>query len=96
MKENGLYNRIKNVLEDAFYDIFADVDGNWVSVDRIELDYQVIENRNDTPFVEVYASYKYTMNEEVVPFNFFFWLDKSDDFNAGYIRRIIERLDDGE
>jgi len=85
-----LYSKIEKVVDRAFRDNLIKTDSTYYSINGISIDLSTIENEYDLPFIEVEIDIVYDNYSQSLTTNY--WLDKSEDYNEGYLSCEIWKL----
>ena len=78
-----LYSKINKVVGRAFRDNFVETEKSFCVLESIELSFVTVESENDLPLVELEISV--FRSGESSSFKVYYLLDKSEDYNEGYI-----------
>ena len=89
-----LYNKIDNLVNKVYHEVYTYNEKNWYHVERIELDYSVTEDDADVPLVDVLVRCG-SVFDGTFEVTFHYSLEKGDEYNIGYmVRELHEVLDD--
>lgn len=88
-----LYENVSAVVDKAFYKIYRHSEDNWYRIESIKLDYCVVEDDTDLPFVEVVFVMGTTADGQLT-ITFDYRLDESEDFNVGLLYLKLTECDE--
>jgi len=87
-----LYDKVNQLVENAFYKIYRRGPEVYYRVDSISLDFNTCENEVDKPLITVNITC-YTKVEGTYSVELDYFLDESDDFNVGSFYTSIVNAD---
>jgi len=91
-----LYDKLDKIVDKAFHVIYSYTEENQYWIELIEMDYNTIDEDDDTPIITVTVGFSTKMDGEY-KFEFNYNIKESDEFNIGYlVCKIEDRLNSDE